>query len=114
MERICSQVAGSSDKDSFGTYSPNYISSGTEEFEKLKRIYETLGHADRIAWFGTPLTHGLAYDMRVQIYNWFGRWLKGETKIIGEEPDATMELEEAIFVAPSGSVVQSDYQLHRC
>ena len=69
-----------SDRDFFGTYSPNYISSGTEEFGKLKRVYETLGHADRIAWFGTPLPHGLAYDMRIQIYNWFGRWLKGETQ----------------------------------
>ena len=75
-----------SDKDFFGTYSPNYISSGTEEFGKLKRIYETLGHTDRLAWFGTPLPHGLAYDMRVQIYNWFSRWLKGDTKTITEEP----------------------------
>jgi dienelactone hydrolase len=96
-----------SDRDFFGTYSPNYISSGTEEFGKLKRVYETLGHADRIAWFGTPLPHGLAYDMRIQIYNWFGRWLKGETKAIEEEPDSTMEPESMLFVAPSGSVVQS-------
>jgi dienelactone hydrolase len=96
-----------SDRDPFGTYSPNYISSGTEEFEKLKRVYETLGHADRIAWFGTPLPHGLAYDMRIQIYNWFGRWVKGETKTINEEPDSAMEPESALFVAPSGSVVQS-------
>jgi dienelactone hydrolase len=96
-----------SDRDFFGTYSPNYISSGTEEFGKLKRIYETLGHADRIAWFGTPLPHGLAYDMRIQIYNWFGRWLKGETKTIEEEPDSTMEPESGLFCAPSGSMVQS-------
>jgi dienelactone hydrolase len=96
-----------SDKDFFGTYSPNYISSGTEEFEKLKRVYARLGHADRIAWYGTPLPHGLAYDMRLQIYNWFGRWLKGETRAIEEEPDTTLEPESAIFVAASGSVVQS-------
>jgi dienelactone hydrolase len=96
-----------SDKDSFGTYSPNYINSGTEEFGKLKQVYEKLGHADRIAWFGTPLPHGLAYDMRLQIYNWFGRWLRGEARPIQEEPDAAMEPETALFVAPSGSVVQS-------
>jgi dienelactone hydrolase len=96
-----------SDKDFFGTYSPNYINSGVEEFGKLKRIYERLGAADRIAWFGTPLPHGLAYDMRVQIYNWFNRWLKGETKPIEEEPPATMEPESAIFVTATGSVVQS-------
>jgi hypothetical protein len=45
--------------------------------------------------------------MRIQIYNWFGRWLKGETKTIEEEPDSTMEPESALFVAPSGSVVRS-------
>jgi dienelactone hydrolase len=96
-----------SDKDFFGTYSPNYINSGVEEFGKLKQVYERLGSAGRIAWFGTPLPHGLAYDMRLQIYNWFGRWLKGETRRIEEEPDATMEEEATIFVAPSGSVVKS-------
>jgi len=96
-----------SDKDFFGTYSPNYIKSGTEEFGKLKQVYERLGHGDRIAWFGTPLPHGLAYDMRLQIYSWFGRWLKGETRPVEEEPDAAMEPEQAIFTAPTGSVVQS-------
>jgi hypothetical protein len=45
--------------------------------------------------------------MRIQIYNWFGRWLKGETKTIEEEPDSTMEPESMLFVAPSGSVVRS-------
>jgi len=96
-----------SDKDFFGTYSPNYISSGTEEFGKLKQVYAKLGHADRIAWFGTPLPHGLAYDMRLQIYNWFNRWLKGGTAPIAEEPDTTVEPEATIFVSDSGSVVQS-------
>ncbi len=96
-----------SDRDFFGTYSPNYLSSGLEEFEKLKRVYERLGAGDRIAWFGTPLPHGLAYDMRLQIYNWFGRWLKGDPRKIEEEPDTAVEPESALFVAPSGSVVQS-------
>ena len=96
-----------SDRDFFGTYSPNYITSGTEEFAKLKRVYEVLGHADRIAWFGTPLPHGLAYDMRLQIYNWFGRWLKHETTRVEEEPPTAPEPESDLFVTSSGSVVQS-------
>jgi len=96
-----------SDRDFFGTYSPNYISSGTEEFAKLKRVYETLGHADRIAWFGTPLPHGLAYDMRLKIYNWFGRWLKGDNTAITEEPPTAPEQDSQLFVCESGSVVQS-------
>jgi dienelactone hydrolase len=96
-----------SDRDFFGTYSPNYISSGVEEFAKLKRVYGVLGHDDRLAWFGTPLPHGLAYDMRMQIYNWFDRWLKGGKAGITEEPPTAPEEEAKLFVCASGSVVQS-------
>jgi dienelactone hydrolase len=96
-----------SDRDFFGTYSPNYISSGTEEFVKLKRVYDTLGHGERIAWFGTPLPHGLAYDMRLQIYKWFGRWLKNDNTAITHEPPTAPEQEAKLFVSESGSVVQS-------
>jgi len=100
-------LIAASDRDFFGTYSPNYLTSGTEEFAKLKKVYETLGHGDRIAWFGTPLPHGLAYDMRVQIYNWFGRWLKGDHTVITKEPPTAPEKDEALFVSASGSMVQS-------
>src|SRR5207245_10601835 len=44
-----------SDKDFFGTYSPQYISNGWEEFQKLKKVYEVLGHPDHIDWVDTPL-----------------------------------------------------------
>src|SRR5882724_12464542 len=39
-----------SDRDFFGTYSPNYVSNGWEEFQKLKKVYEVMGHGNRIAW----------------------------------------------------------------
>ncbi len=96
-----------SDKDFFGTYSPNYIASGWEEFQKLEKIYRTMSRADRIAWFGTPLPHGLAYDMRLRIYNWFERWLKHSDRMINEEPPTSPEPEEALFVSPKGNVVLS-------
>lgn len=96
-----------SQRDFFGTYSPNYLTSGNEEFQKLRRIYQTLGHADRIAWFGTPLPHGLSYDLRRQIYNWFAHWLKGEPQPVAEEPDTKLEPEETLFVSANGSVAQS-------
>jgi dienelactone hydrolase len=100
-------LVAASDRDFFGTYSPNYIASGTEEFAKLKRVYETLGHGERIAWFGTPLPHGLAYDMRLQIYNWFGRWLKSDSTPITREPPTKPERDADLFVSASGSLVQS-------
>jgi dienelactone hydrolase len=96
-----------SSRDFFGTYSPTYIESGIEEFQKLRKLYQVLGHADQIAWFATPLPHGLAYDMRMQIYNWFGRWLKGDSKPVLEEPPTTPERDETLFVSDSGSMVRS-------
>lgn len=96
-----------SSRDFFGTYSPNYIDSGIEEFQKLRKVYAALGHADRLSWFATPLPHGLTYDMRVQIYDWFRRWLKGETTPITEEPETAPERDETLYVSDSGSLVKS-------
>ncbi|HYK90949.1 MAG TPA: acetylxylan esterase [Acidobacteriota bacterium] len=96
-----------SQRDFFGTYSPNYLTSGIEEFRKLQNVYRTLGHLDRIGWFGTPLPHGFSYDLRMQMYNWFARWLKGESKPVAEEPVVQAEAEETLFVSANGSVVQS-------
>ncbi len=96
-----------SQRDFFGTYSPNYLNSGTEEYEKLRRVYERLGHIDRIGWFSTPLPHGFSYDLRMRMYNWFARWLKGESQPVAEEPVVQPESEETLFVSANGSVVQS-------
>ncbi len=96
-----------SERDFFGTYSPNYLTSGIEEFRKLQDVYKTLGHPDRIGWFGTPLPHGISYDLRMQMYNWFSRWLKGESKPVAEEPVIQAEAEETLFVSPNGNIVQS-------
>ena len=94
-------------KDFFGTYSPSYLTSGWEEYGKLRGVYEKLGAGGRIAWRETPLPHGLSYDSRLAVYNWFGRWLKGESKEIAEEPPVQAERDETLWVAPSGSVVKS-------
>ena len=71
-----------SDKDFFGTYSPDYITNGWEEFQKLQKVYEVLGHGDRLRWSSSPLPHELAFDTRIEVYNWFERWLKGGQKRI--------------------------------
>src|SRR5262249_2956119 len=96
-----------SQRDFFGTYSPNYLTSGTEEYKKLRRVYQTLDQPGHIAWFSTPLPHGLSYDLRRQIYDWFARWLKGEPEPVAEEPPTKPEPEEALFISGNGSMVQS-------
>ena len=95
-----------SDKDFFGTYSPNYISNGWEEFQKLKKVYEVLGHGNQLAWGGTPLPHGLSFDTRLLMYNWLGRWLKGGTAAIQEEPPTRVESDETLWVSPKGNIVR--------
>ena len=96
-----------SDKDFFGTYSPHYISSGWEEFQLLKKIYSTLGKADHLAWGGTALPHSLEYDSRMQIYNWFLRWMKSDARPVTEEPPTKVEMPETLYCTESGNVIKS-------
>lgn len=96
-----------SDKDFFGTYSPQYIASGWEEFQKLKKAYEILGKSDNLSWASTPLPHSLAYDSRLQIHNFFLRWFRPEAKPIAEEPPTQPEQEDALLCTESGSTVKS-------
>jgi len=96
-----------SDKDFFGTYSPQYIASGWEEYQKLKKVYDLLEKPDHLSWASTPLPHSLAYDSRLQIYNFFLRWLKTDAKPIAEEPATQPETEETLLCTESGSTVRS-------
>lgn len=96
-----------SDMDFFTTYSPRYITNGWEEFQKLQRVYEVLGHGDRLKWVDTPLPHGLEFDTRLQVYNWFGRWLKGQEQRIEQEPPTKPEPDKTLWVAESGNVVRT-------
>jgi len=96
-----------SDKDFFGTYSSEYIANGWEEYQKLQKVYEVMGKGEQLAWYGTPLPHGLSYDTRMQVYNWFSRHLKGQERPVEEEPLVTPEPDETLWVAESGNVVQS-------
>ncbi len=65
-----------------------------------------LGGADRLAWADTPLPHGLSYDTRLHVYNWFARWLKKETKRIEEEPPTAPEPDKTLWVSEAGNVVR--------
>jgi dienelactone hydrolase len=95
-----------SDHDFFGTYSSQYIRNGWEEFQKLRAVYTRLDAADRLAWADTPLPHGLSYDSRLHVYNWFARWLKHETAPVIEEPAVAPEADQTLWVSASGSMVR--------
>jgi dienelactone hydrolase len=96
-----------SDKDSFGTYSPNYVTGSWEEYKKLARIYRLMGASKVLSWADTPLPHGLSYDSRLQMYNWFSRHLKGVAEPILKEPEVAPEPDENLWVSKSGNVLRS-------
>ena len=95
-----------SDKDFFGTYSPQYISSGWQEYQKLQNAYGLLGHKNSLAWASTPLPHTLSYYLRLRIYNWFEQHLKKSDQRIEREPDVQPEPDEKLWAGPSGNVVR--------
>jgi dienelactone hydrolase len=94
--------------DFFGTYSPRYLEDGREQYTKLARVYEILGHPEHLVWRSTPLPHGLTYSLRLEIYNCFERWLKNSERRIAEEPPVAPEPANLLWTGPSGSVVR-DY-----
>jgi dienelactone hydrolase len=91
-----------SERDSFGTYSPSYLSSGEEEFDKLRRVYDVLGAADRIEWKTSALPHGLTHQMRLNSYEFLERWLHGSNHAAAQpamtEPDVKPEPDEQLLV----------------
>jgi len=96
-----------SDKDYFGTYSPNYVSDSWEQFQKLQAVYKLLGAPEKLAWADTPLPHGLSYDSRLQMYNWLARHLKSEHQPLTEEPPTAPEPDNTLWVADSGSMTRT-------
>jgi dienelactone hydrolase len=92
--------------DFYGTYSPRYLSDGREEYEKLLKCYDVLGHADRLGWSSTPLPHSLSYSLRLSVYNWFEKWLKKSDRTIEQEPHVAPEPDKALWVGPTGNVTR--------
>ena len=92
--------------DFFGTYSPNYLNDGREQYQRLARAYATLGGSESLAWRSTPLTHGLTYSLRLGIYNWFERWLMKSGRVIETEPAVSPESDRQLWVGPTGNVTR--------
>ena len=95
-----------SGKDFFGTYSPRYIENGREEFEKLARVYAILGKRADIEWVESPLPHGMSYDIRMAIYNWFRRHLQSNAPPLDQEPPVKAEPDDMLHASPTGNVVR--------
>lgn len=90
-----------SERDSFGTYSSNYIQSGEEEFAKLRRIYSVLAKPGQLEWVTTALPHALTHQLRLHTYRFFQRWLMGSPEVVSKavaEPEVHPEPESNLLV----------------
>lgn len=92
--------------DFFGTYSPSYEASGREEYARLSRAYSTLGAASHLQSYESLLPHDLPYAMRLSVYNWFDRHLKGGTREITEEPPTAPENDEILWCGGTGNTIR--------
>ena len=96
-----------SDKDSFGTYSPDYIENGWAEYQHLKKVYQLMGKPDHLHWSSTPLPHSLSYDSRLAMYNFFQKTLRSTERVITEEPPTKPEPDETLWATESGNTLKS-------
>ncbi len=96
-----------SDKDSFGTYSPNYVKDSWREYQRLSGTYRILGAQSMLRFADTPLPHGLSYDSRIELYNWMQRHLKHDSQPVREEPQTALEADAELWVTKSGNAVRS-------
>ncbi len=88
-----------SERDEFGTYSPNYLRSGEEEFAKLQKFYATMGAAPgTLEWKTTKLPHGLSHPLRVGIYDFFERRLRPTSRGVVAEPEVRPEPDAQLLV----------------
>lgn len=96
-------------RDFFGTYSPQYLANGREEFARLKHVYTRLGFENRIEWIETPTPHALSYFLRTRLYAWLERCFRGRDVRELAEPPVEPEPEKALRVGPTGNTV-ADFQ----
>jgi dienelactone hydrolase len=96
-----------SDKDYFGTYSPNYVKNSWHEYQRLSAVYRVLGAESALQWADTPLPHGLSYDSRLELYNWMLARLKGDSQPIREEPPTKVEADTDLRVSKTGNLTRS-------
>ncbi len=81
-------------------------------FLRVRKVYEMLGAADRLAYVEVYAGHGYTHEMRLAAYRWLTRWLKGAEEQLSEdglelEPPESPALR--CLAGPAGETVASIY-----
>jgi len=80
------------------------IQGAWDSFRMAKRLYEKLGHAERVDLFETPGKHGFPRPMRVAACRWMRRWLLHVDDAITEH-EFPICPEEETWCTPRGRVM---------
>jgi len=83
------------------------VTDSWEEYQKLAHVYRIMGAPGLLSWADTALPHGLSYDSRPQMYNWFLRHLSGVTQPLAQEPETALEPDAKLSVTKNGSTMRS-------
>ena len=79
---------------------------------RVKRIYEMLSAADKLALYEVHAGHGYDKEMREAMYRWFNRWLKGGGEPL-EERDLDLDSEYSPLLSclpkPRGETIATLY-----
>ncbi len=82
------------------------IAGARSTYEEARRIYERLGHSDRMGFFEYDDTHGWSKPRREATYRWLERWFHGREDE-GLEPIFDTVHESELYATPSGQVSTS-------
>ena len=103
-----------SSRDAGGTYSPQYLENGREEFAELRRIYEVdVGRPGDLEWAETPLPHGLGYHPRMLTYRFLQKHLKVEAPPPAAEPPTEPEPAETLWAAGGNTIRAGSRKPHQ-
>jgi cephalosporin-C deacetylase-like acetyl esterase len=82
------------------------IAGARSTHAEVSRVYELLGHGDRVGFFEYEDSHGWSKPRREASYRWLERWLHDRVDE-GAEPRIVTELETDLWATPTGQVSTS-------
>jgi cephalosporin-C deacetylase-like acetyl esterase len=83
------------------------IAGAHEAFAEASRIYEIMGHPERVNFFEYDDTHGWSQPRREATYRWFQKWLNDQPLDEGAETQFDVEPEPALWATPTGQLETS-------
>ncbi len=83
------------------------IAGAHDAYAEVKRVYEILGHGERVNFFEYNDTHGWSQPRREATYRWFQKWLNDQPLDQGAETQFEVEPAANLTATADGQVASS-------